>query len=156
MMTSKKYNDENINLKIIKSTPTPIPEKKGFWSSLFDDSSSEEDPKEQLGTQIEDKGFWRSLFDDSSESDEKSINPKPKEKGFWSSLFGNSSDSSDNKISPTDIENLKYTKEKKLTDSDSDSDSDEISGIIISGIIDFIFCFLHSTNASKIALHCIS
>ena len=46
MMTSKKYNDENINLKIIKSTPTPIPKKKGFWSSLFDDSSSEENLKE--------------------------------------------------------------------------------------------------------------
>ena len=82
MMTSKKYNDENINLKIIKSTPTPIPKKKGFWSSLFDDSSSEEDPKEpkeHVGSQPEDKGFWRYLFDDSSESDEKSINPKPKE-----------------------------------------------------------------------------
>ena len=31
----------------------------------------------------------------------------------------------------------------------------ETRGIIISGITDFIFFLLHSTNASKIAVHCI-
>ena len=87
-MTSKKYNDENINLKINKSTS--------------------EVPKLQLETQPEEKGFWNSLFGDSSESDVELT--QTKEKGFWSSLFGDSSDSSDNEILPTNIETTKQEK----------------------------------------------
>ena len=97
-MTSKKYNDENINLKINKSTS--------------------EVPKLQLETQPEEKGFWNSLFGDSSESDVELT--QTKEKGFWSSLFGDSSDSSDNEILPTNIETTKQ--EKNLTNSNSNSD----------------------------------
>ena len=110
-MTSKNNNDENINLKINNSTS--------------------EVPKLPSGTQPEKKGFWNSLFGDSSESDE-SLN-QPEEKGFWSSLFGDSSDSSDNEILPTGIENIKSTgiettkQEKNLTN--NNSNSDEISKV---------------------------